>query len=171
MRMRNAPLVQSALENRSQDEEIQLTSCSSTVQRAMSEILSKAIHCMLCQVMQLLTLKSCLIRQQINDYEGLSLGFARHSGRRRSDWIERDGGHKAFNPNDCRAVVDDLLNTFLGVDGRYIRAQVVKRAEGLHLTFTLTTAMDPSIRDLAKRLLPLRYLVYLQKCLQVSCEQ
>ena len=57
---------------------------------------------------------------------------------------------------NCHAVVDDLLNTFLGVDGRYIHAQVVKRAEGLHLIFTLTTAMDPSIRDLARRLLPLR---------------
>lgn len=53
------------------------------------------------------------------------------------------------------AVVDDLLNTFLGVDGRYIRAQVVKKAEGLHICYALDCDMDASIRDMARRFLPL----------------
>ena len=49
------------------------------------------------------------------------------------------------------------MNTFLGTDGRYSRAQVVKKAEGLHLTTALDCEMDTSIRDMARRLLPLRW--------------
>jgi len=52
--------------------------------------------------------------------------------------------------------VDDLLNTFLGVDGRFIRAKVKKHTEGMHMTYTLDCDMDPSIRDMARRMLPLR---------------
>lgn len=55
-----------------------------------------------------------------------------------------------------RAVVDDLLSTFMGLDGRYIRVRLAKRAEGLHLTYSLDCPMDASLRDLATRLLPLR---------------
>lgn len=52
--------------------------------------------------------------------------------------------------------MDDLLSTFMGLDGRYIRVRLVKRAEGLHVTFALDCSMDASVRDMASRLLPLR---------------
>ena len=55
------------------------------------------------------------------------------------------------------AVVDDLLNTFLGVDGTYIKARLVKRAEGTHITYSLDCPADASVRDMAAQMLPLRY--------------
>ena len=53
------------------------------------------------------------------------------------------------------AVVDDLLHAFLGLDGKYIRAHTVKRAQGEHIVFAVDAPMDPSIREMAARMLPL----------------
>ena len=67
--------------------------------------------------------------------------------------------------------MDDLLNTFLGVDGRFIRAKLKKHTEGMHMTYTLDCEMDPSIRDMARRMLPLRQALY-PSCIagRRSCE-
>ena len=155
-------LLQSALEVRSEDEEVQLHTCSRQAQSAMSkatpfrelcskdadakdaarvlsELPSRTFWC--CKSLVTITTPSCTTL--------LPAGSETEADEQL--YVEITLIMKCLP-----AVVDDLLNTFLGVDGRYIRARVVKRAEGLHLCYILDCEMDTSMRDMARRLLPLR---------------
>ena len=55
------------------------------------------------------------------------------------------------------AVVDDLLYALMGLDGQYARARLVERdgGGGRRLTYVLEGHIDPSLHDLASRILPM----------------
>lgn len=69
------------------------------------------------------------------------------------------------------AVVDDLLNVFLGVDGSYISAKMIKGIENVHLVYILDVDMDVSLKELASKMLPLRYLQSLPISCGKACER
>lgn len=53
------------------------------------------------------------------------------------------------------AVIDDLLNAFMGLDGKYARARRVDQPDGAHIKYTLEARADPSLQELATRMLPI----------------
>lgn len=53
--------------------------------------------------------------------------------------------------------MDDLLYAFMGLDGRYARAKRVDQSDGAHITFMLEARADPSLQELATRMLPIWY--------------
>ncbi len=63
------------------------------------------------------------------------------------------------------AVVDDLLYALMGLDGKHARARLVDRDSGgagsagsgsnRRLTYVLEGHIDPSLHDLASRILPM----------------
>ncbi|BDA43053.1 Gamma-tubulin complex component 2 [Coccomyxa sp. Obi] len=52
-------------------------------------------------------------------------------------------------------LMDDLLFAFMGLDGRYAHAKRVDQADGAHITFVLEARADPSLQELATRMLPI----------------
>ncbi|EIE26959.1 hypothetical protein COCSUDRAFT_46296 [Coccomyxa subellipsoidea C-169] len=52
-------------------------------------------------------------------------------------------------------LMDDLLNAFMGVDGKYARARRVDQADGAHISYALEARADPSLQELATRMLPI----------------
>lgn len=54
-------------------------------------------------------------------------------------------------------VMDDLLYAFMGLDGKYARAKRVDQADGAHIIFALEARADPSLQELATRMLPIWY--------------
>ncbi len=63
------------------------------------------------------------------------------------------------------AVMDDLLNAFMGVDGKYARARRVDQADGAHISYALEARADPSLQELATRMLP----IWCASCTLTSC--
>ena len=53
------------------------------------------------------------------------------------------------------AVVDDLLHTFSGLDGRYVRARLEEGHGGARLAYTLHGCPDAALHELTARMLPL----------------
>lgn len=53
------------------------------------------------------------------------------------------------------AVMDDLLYAFMGLDGKYARARRVDEPDGAHICFVLEAKADPSLQELATRMLPI----------------
>lgn len=53
------------------------------------------------------------------------------------------------------AVLDDLLYAFMGLDGKYVRATRVDQQDGVHISFSLETKADPSLQEIATRMLPI----------------
>ena len=51
--------------------------------------------------------------------------------------------------------MEDLLSAFLGLDGKYCRAARVQQPDGAHVAYGLETDADPSLRELAARMLPI----------------
>jgi hypothetical protein len=79
------------------------------------------------------------------------------------------------------AVIDDLLNAFMGLDGKYARARRVNQPDGAHIKYTLEARADPSLQELATRMLkqatlyqisgPRTYYSWSNGGLWVSCGQ
>ena len=64
--------------------------------------------------------------------------------------------------------MDDLLNVFLGVDGSYITAKMIRGIENVHMVYVLDVDMDVSLKELASKLLPLRSFLLSFKPLKTS---
>lgn len=63
------------------------------------------------------------------------------------------------------AVIDDLLNAFMGLDGKYARARRVDQPDGAHIKYTLEARADPSLQELATRMLPIWCAILALSCL------
>ena len=54
----------------------------------------------------------------------------------------------------CNAVMEDLLNVFMGFEGKYIRASRASSQAGSPITFRIHGQLEHSLQELANRMLP-----------------